>query len=114
MQRSTKIIILRSKERLDRYTSAAVLEKKGKAVALGNIVQTIHALTDLRTREVKEQMGDKRVDRLKVKSRAVKEVKRTGEKGEVMNNKSGARRSRLVRGYKPETEVEIEKGKVEC
>lgn len=40
MHLSTKGIILRSKERLYRYTSAAVLEKKGKAVALGNIVQT--------------------------------------------------------------------------
>lgn len=35
--------------------------------------------------------------------RAVTEVKGTGEKVEVMKNKSDAKRSKLVSGRKPET-----------
>lgn len=79
-----------------------VLEKKGKRCGTGKQskqVQIIHAVTELRKRDVKVTIGDnKGVDSLKVRSRAVKEVKRTREKGEVMNNKSGAKRSELVQG----------------
>lgn len=46
----------------------------------------------------KDEGDNKHIDRLKVRSCAVKEVKRTGDK--VTNNKSGAKRSKLVPGRK--------------
>lgn len=63
--------------------SGAVLDKKGNSVALAqNKARIANKVEDSGRIKKKRYEGDnKRTVRLKVRSRAVKELKRTGDKG---------------------------------